>query len=117
MTFRQWRAASRTYKLRVIKRNILGTSMVMLPFLGFLCFTLFPMLLSLFISFSDLRSALISEASFTAGFSNYISILRDEYTWKAMRTTLVYSCTVLINLALSLFLSSLLHKRVCGKKA
>lgn len=34
-----------------------------------------------------------------------------------MRTTLVYSCTVLINLALSLFLSSLLHKRVCGKKA
>lgn len=117
MTFRQWRAASRTYKLRVIKRNILGTSMVMLPFLGFLCFTLFPMLLSLFISFSDLRSALISEASFTAGFSNYISILRDEYTWKAMRTTLVYSCTVLINLALVLFLSSLLHKRVCGKKA
>lgn len=99
-----------------LKQNILGTSMVLLPFLGFLCFTLFPMLTSLALSFSNLRSAIISEADFTAGFSNYISILKDEYTWKAMRTTCVYSLTVFINLAISVFLANVMSKQIVGKK-
>ncbi len=123
MTYKQWLALAprtadqkKSYKLKLLKQNLLGTGMVILPFLGFLCFTLFPMLLSLLIAFSNLRSALITEATFDAGFSNFIYILKDEYTWKAMRTTLVYSLAVFINLAVSIFLANIMNKKVFGKK-
>ena len=123
MTYKQWcRVTPRTdeqkraYKMKIFKQNILGTGMVILPFLGFLCFTLFPMAMSFFLSFSNLRSALISEATFDAGINNYIYILKDEYTWKAMRTTLVYSLTVFINLGIAIFLANVMHKNIGGKK-
>ncbi|PWM74256.1 MAG: hypothetical protein DBX59_03985 [Bacillota bacterium] len=123
MTYRQWCGKThrtveqkRSYKRKILKQNLLGTGMVILPFLGFLCFTLFPMLMSLLLSFSNLRSALISEATFDAGFQNYIFILKDEYTWKALRTTLVYSLTTFINLTLAVFLANVMHKQICGKK-
>lgn len=80
----------RSRRRKKVKDELLGTGMVILPFLGFLFFTLFPMLTSFALSFSNLRSALIKEAEFTAGFKNYIYVLKDEYTWKAMRTTCVY---------------------------
>ena len=123
MTYKQWCTVAprtdeqkRAYKMKIFKQNVLGTGMVILPFLGFLCFTLFPMAMSFFLSFSNLRSTLISEATFNAGIKNYISILKDEYTWKAMRTTLVYSLTVFINLGLSIFLANIMHKSIGGKK-
>ncbi len=124
MTYKQWCAVtSRTdaekhrYKVKLWKQNVLGTSMVLLPFLGFLCFTLFPMLFSFAISFSKLSSTLISEAEFTAGFSNYQYVLEDLYTWKALRTTVVYSLSVGINLLLAVFLTNTVNKScVYGKK-
>ncbi len=123
MKYRQWCSVTkrtdeqkRAYKIKIFKQNLLGTSMVILPFIGFLCFTLFPMALSFVISFANLRSAMISEATFDVGFNNYISILKDEYTWKAMRTTLVYSLSVVINLSLALFLGNIMNKNIRGKK-
>lgn len=123
MNYKQWcNVTNRTkeqkhaYRMKVLKRNILGTCMVILPFLGFLCFTLFPMLLSLILSFANLRSTLIANATFDAGFSNYILVLKDEYTWKAMRTTLVYSLSVFVNIACALFLANIMSKKVRGKK-
>lgn len=123
MTYKQWCAISprtdaqkRAYKMRTVKQNVIGTSMVILPFLGFLCFTLFPMLLSLVIAFSNLRSALITEATFDAGFGNFVYVLKDEYTWKALRTTLVYSLTAFVNVALSVFLANVMNKHIHGKK-
>ena len=123
MRYKEWCAIrprtdrqKRAYMKKIVKQNLVGTSMVILPFLGFLCFTLFPMLLSLALAFSNLRSALISEAKFDAGFKNFIFILKDEYTWKAMRTTLVYSLTTFLNVAVALFLASVMNRHIYGKK-
>ncbi len=123
MSYKQWCSVSprteeqkRAYKMKILKQNLLGTSMVILPFLCFLCFTLFPMLMSFILSFANLRSALISEATFDAGLENYLYVIKDEYTWKAMRTTLVYSLTVFLNLGLSLFLANVMNKSIGGKK-
>ena len=123
MRYKEWCAISprtdrqkRAYMKKIVKQNLVGTSMVILPFLGFLCFTLFPMLLSLALAFSNLRSALISEAKFDAGFKNFIFILKDEYTWKAMRTTLVYSLTTFLNVAVALFLARVMNRHIYGKK-
>ena len=123
MTYKQWCAIAprtdrqkRAYRIKIVKQNVVGTSMVILPFLGFLCFTLFPMALSLVIAFSNLRSALLAEATFDAGFKNFIYIIKDEYTWKAMRTTLVYSLTTFVNLAVAIFLANMMNKHIYGKK-
>lgn len=108
----------KSYKIRIVKRNLIGTGMVILPFLGFLCFTCFPMLLSFLLSFTKLKSALVSEATFLGWgnlWVNYKYVLTDSYTWKAMRTTLVYSLTVFVNLAISIFLANLMNKEVRGK--
>lgn len=123
MRYKQWceiaprtEQQKRAYKLKIVKQNAVGTSMVVLPFLGFLCFTLFPMLLSLALAFSHLQSALISEATFDAGFKNFIYVIKDEYTWKAMRTTLVYSLTTFLNVAVAVFLASVMNRHIYGKK-
>ena len=123
MRYKQWceiaprtEQQKRAYKLKIVKQNAVGTSMVILPFLGFLCFTLFPMLLSLALAFSHLQSALISEATFDAGFKNFIFVIKDEYTWKAMRTTLVYSLTTFLNVAVAVFLASVMNRHIYGKK-
>ena len=123
MRYKQWceiaprtEQQKRAYKLKIVKQNVVGTSMVILPFLGFLCFTLFPMLLSLALAFSHLQSALISEATFDAGFKNFIYVIKDEYTWKAMRTTLVYSLTTFLNVAVAVFLASVMNRHIYGKK-
>lgn len=106
----------RAYKRKILKQNLIGTSMVILPFLGFLCFTLFPIGLSFVLSFSTLRSADITKAIFDVGFNNYISVLKDDYTWKALRTTLVFSLTVFLNLGVSLFLANVMSKKIVFKK-
>lgn len=123
MTYKQWCAIAprtdrqkRAYRIKIVKQNVVGTSMVILPFLGFLCFTLFPMVLSLVLAFSNLRSALLSEATFDAGFKNFIFIIKDEYTWNALRTTLVYSLTTFVNLAVAVFLANVMNKHIYGKK-
>ena len=123
MRYKQWceiaprtEQQKRAYKLKIVKQNFVGTSMVILPFLGFLCFTLFPMLLSLALAFSNLQSALISEATFDAGLKNFIYVIKDEYTWKAMRTTLVYSLTTFLNVAIAVFLASVMNRHIYGKK-
>lgn len=123
MTYKEWCAMmprteeqKRAYKIRTIKHNLLGLGMVIVPFLAFLCFTLFPIGLSFALSFAHLRSALISEATFDAGISNYIFVLKDSYTWYGMRTTLVYSLTVFINLGIAVFLANVMHKNIIGKK-
>lgn len=74
------------------------------------------MLLSLALAFSHLQSALISEATFDAGFKNFIYVIKDEYTWKAMRTTLVYSLTTFLNVAVAVFLASVMNRHIYGKK-
>jgi len=124
MTYKQWCALmprtqeqKRAYKIKAVKHNFLGLGMVILPFLGFLCFTTFPIILSFVISFSRLRSVLIQEAVFDGvGISNYIYVLKDEYTWYAMRTTLVYATTAFINLAIAVFLANVMHKKIIGQK-
>ena len=109
-------AQKRAYKRKILKQNVIGTSMVILPFLGFICFTLFPIGLSLALSFANLRSADITKATFDAGLKNYIFVLKDSYTWKALRTTLVYSLTVFLNLGISLFLANVMSKKIVIKK-
>ena len=69
----------RAHRRRVVRRNVIGTLMAASPFVGFILFMLIPMLFSLVISFTDLRGAMLENAT-PIGFGNYIAIFKDGVT-------------------------------------
>ena len=99
---------------RVVLNNVEGLAMAILPFIGYILFGLIPMLISLVVSFTDLRSYNISMATF-AGFGNYIKLFQMPLVGKAVWNTLLYCLSVPINMIVSLFIAQLLTKSIKGK--
>ncbi len=103
--------------LRTMARrdNITGTLMALIPFLGFLIFSFYPMALSLVVSFHDLKSYDISRMEF-AGFQNYEFVFTNKWIRRSVQNTLYYCVSVPINLCTSLFLANLFSKKFKGAK-
>ncbi len=79
------------------------------PFIiGFLAFTIIPMLTSLYYSFTDYN--MINKSNWV-GFSNYINLFKDERFLKSVGVTLQYvALSVPIKLAFALFIAFLLTR-------
>lgn len=79
------------------------------PFIiGFLAFTIIPMLTSLYYSFTDYN--MINKSNWV-GFSNYINLFKDERFLKSVGVTLQYVVlSVPIKLAFALFIAFLLTR-------
>lgn len=99
------------------RENILGTLMASGPFIGFLLFTMIPMLVSLLVSFTELHSFDVSQARFV-GFDNYVGLFSGEFYLLpyAIRNTLIWMISVPINMMVSLFIANLLDKKIRGRK-
>lgn len=89
--------------------KIEGFCMAIVPFMGFLVFTAFPLALSLFVSFNDLHSYDLSSMKFT-GFGNYAALFQNAMFKQAVLNTLYFCLSVPINLVSQLFLANLLAK-------
>jgi multiple sugar transport system permease protein len=100
---------------KILKRNIIGTAMASPPFIGFLCFTMFPMLVSLYMSLHELHSYNMSYAVFV-GFDNFGRIFDDPMLYTAIGNTLYYCLSVPINLVFQVFLAHTLSKKLVGGK-
>ena len=96
------------------RENFTGTLMAMTPFIGYLIFGMLPMLISLVISFCEMRSFNIWHAKWI-GFDNYTTMFSKKWVYKAIGNTMYYSLSVPINVLLSLFLANLLSKPLKGK--
>ena len=83
--------------------------MAVIPFIGFLAFTGFPMVLSLLISFHDLHSYDLSQMRFI-GLDNYKNMFATPLFQTALVNTLYFCLSVPINLVSQLFLANLLTK-------
>lgn len=81
--------------------------------IGFLAFTLIPMVYSFVISFTNWNG---HSAMDFKGFTNYINIFtKDKTFWLALKNTFVYILiSVPLNTAFSILLASLLNKRLPG---
>ena len=108
-------AEKKARQRKIIKRNIIGTAMASPPFIGFLCFSLFPMLVSLYISFHELHSYNMSYAVFV-GFDNFVDVFKDPMLYKSIGNTLYYCISVPINLCFQVFLAHTLSKKLAGGK-
>ncbi|WP_370639079.1 carbohydrate ABC transporter permease [Cohnella sp. REN36] len=81
---------------------------------GFLAFSLYPILTSLYYSFTDYN--VVNPAKFV-GLKNYKDMISDELFWKSVKATLYYALvSVPVGLFLSLVFALLLNMKVPGKR-
>lgn len=79
------------------------------PFGGYLVFTLFPNLLSVYYSLLDWDG--FTDATFV-GFDNFVTAFQDKYVWRALRHNLVLMVTVpVLVIAISLLLAYLITNK------
>jgi multiple sugar transport system permease protein len=80
--------------------------------LGFLVFNLYPLIASIFLSFTDYD---IYRPPAFVGLKNYVSLTQDARFWKVMKNTVVYMLgNVPLQVVFSLILASLLNNRIPG---
>ena len=92
-----------------LRDNIAGYLFISPWLIGFLAFTIIPILTSLYFSFTDYD--LLSSPVFN-GIANFKSMLRDEVFWKSLAVTLHYALvSVPLRLAFALFVAMLFNRR------
>ncbi len=93
-------------------RNITGYAYISPWLIGFFAFTIFPIVTSIYYSFSDYD---ILAAPVWSGLSNFSAILHDGLFWKSMEVTFVYVFTAVpLRLLFALFIAMLLNRRMRG---
>lgn len=89
--------------------KIEGFLMALIPFMGFVVFTAFPMALSLYVSFNDLRAYDLGAMQWV-GFDNYVKLFKMDMFKTAVGNTFYFCLSVPICLVSQLFLANLLAK-------
>ena len=111
--------ATKRKKLTDLKKEIIATSIVMPVVIGFCAFTLFPMIFSLVVSFTELHSYNVRYAEWT-GWSNYEFLLtvdlQSGWFGTSLKNIAIYIVCVPFNLVLAIFLANHLSKKVWGSK-
>lgn len=106
---KQERSVGAVKKSRKWWRNTLSGYTFILPFcIGFICFTVIPILASFVYSFCDYD--VLSPPEFV-GLKNYLQLFSDEQFWVSLKATLTYVVfSVPMKLAFSLMIAMLLYK-------
>ncbi len=83
--------------------------------LGFLFFSLYPLVTSLYYSFTEFNPIVAPK---WVGIDNYVSVFRDARFYKSLGNTLFYAfVSTPLNLFVALFLANLINKRFIGRAA
>ncbi len=103
-----------------LKRNAVGYAFILPIILYFIVFQLAPMLIALFISFTNYSLEHLNDYSFV-GFDNYIELFTNSVKypmfWSSLKTTFFYILlTVPANIILALVISALLNSKIKGEK-
>lgn len=103
---------------RAITENIWGLLFIIPSFIGFMVFFLFPVLVSLILSFCKWNlSSGFSDIKFI-GFDNFKGILNDQWFTDSMKNSLIFTVsTVVVGIGLSLVLAVIISKMVFFKNA
>lgn len=102
-------------KLKINKEEIAGTCYAAIPILGFLIFSLVPLVMSIIMSFYKMRDFGLDNATYV-GFENFTKILKDDMFWKSIANTFILGSSTLISQVLALVVAYLLSKKIVGRK-
>ena len=93
--------------------DLAGYLFILPSYLGFAVFVLFPVLFSLFLSFTSWNFISGLDSIEFVGLKNFARLFRDEWFIDSMRNTLIYAfTTVPIGLAIALVLAAVINKYV-----
>lgn len=84
---------------------------VAIPVIGFLAFTGYPLVFSVYASFTKWNG--LSEPVFN-GLDNFVEMVGDTYFWQSMGNTIFYMIGIPIGLILSLLLALALNRKMRG---
>jgi multiple sugar transport system permease protein len=93
------------------REHLTALAFVALPVIGFLLFTLYPMLFSVYASFTDWNG--LTPPVFS-GLDNYITMARDPYFLEAMYNTFFLMIGIPIGLVISLALALAMNRKMRG---
>ena len=85
-----------------------------IPVIGFMIFGLVPLVLSLALSFTDVKMSILEDFTFV-GVKNFITLAKNVYFKKSIVNTLHYTLNVPLSIALGLFIAYLVNKAMKGK--
>ena len=104
------------FKLRnAARENIAGYLFASPWIIGFLCFSMIPILATLYFSFTNYDIVDPSTLQKMVGFSNYIKISQDELFWKALWNTFYYMVfSVPLGIVGSFILAVFLNNKLKG---
>src|SRR5688572_15692145 len=88
-----------------------GYLFILPNFLGFIVFTLGPVIAAFVIAFFDWK---ITRAPRFVGFENFVELMHDSRFWKYTYNTLFLMLGIPLSIMGSLFLAMMLHQRVRG---
>jgi len=102
------------HRLSLARREALWAYAFISPWLiGFVIFTIGPMLASLYFSFTDYD--IVSSPEWI-GLTNYINLFRDELFWHSLGITLKFALIALpLNLIISYLIAVLLNQNIAGR--
>ena len=97
-----------------IKNDLSCYLMGGLPILGFLIFSLIPLVISLYLSFTSLSTLNFHSAVFN-GFDNFVTLFTDPLFGKAVLNTLYAMLSVPLSMALGLLIAQVLTRELRGR--
>lgn len=106
-------APRRMMGAKALRETIDAYSMLLPTILGVGIFFAIPLLISLYLSFTDAR--LFGDPKFT-GFANYTRALSDPVFWRAMSNTFIFSvATLVLSTVPALIIALLLNEKLFGR--
>lgn len=100
------------------RETALGWCMALPPVIGFLVFTLVPLIISFVMSLNEFSRYSYSLADMTfCGFENYAAIFTDPDLWKALGITLLLCLSIPFEIFFGLLIANLLRKPFFGRRA
>ena len=102
-----------SFRRRVRREGLVGLAFVSPWIVGFACFLLAPILLSLYYSLTDYS---VLEPPLWVGAANYTRLLHDPVFWKVLRNTAVYTLiSVPVGAVIAVAIASLLNADIRGR--
>lgn len=112
-TSKKDRTRSRGKISREMKRNLIAYSFVAPNFIGFMVFTMIPVVFAFGLAFSEWDGS--NPMKFVA-FKNFISLTKDSFFWAALKNTVIYTLgSVPLTMVASLGLAIILNQKIRGK--
>ncbi len=97
------------------REGIAGYMIAGIPVLGFVIFGLFPLVVSLIVSFTELHIADLSQMKFV-GWDNYIEVFTTKETYATYLSTIIYALNVPIGGLIALYLANKMYHSKVGMK-